>query len=800
MKLPGGPDPATRRAIWRIAFITIAVAIGTTSLGHAIAHFLPPGLAQTLVAALVGISPPALYLTLATFRLSMARNLNLDQVADALAVKVGTQWEAEAGPLRLNDPYPLPVAWVAAADDLFDPWEDIARIAAFGLGWPRPHRKSLQEPGQLAGGELADKLDRIPTRRLVVLGGAGTGKTVLMIRLVIDLLARRDKGGPVPILLSAASWDPDSQSLRDWLASRMAIEYSELTEPAPPGTQGSTRLEALLREHRITLILDGLDEIAPGQHSAAIDSINEAGPLGAQMVVTCRTAAYREAVRPQHMRGAAGVELLPLDPGEVREYLRAAAGPDADRWSPVMAVLGTSHPAGLALQRPLTVSLACAIFNRRRGENINLLPAPAELCDPALGDEAAVNQYLFGAFIPAAYRRASDRPALRIHPWRATQAQRYLGFLARHLLPEVPGRTDIGWWELGPSIPKKTRTAIWSATLLGAMAIGAVVGGLGAANRTGGFSVGAAVGLTVALLVRSEDPPRWPRPRWLAGMPSGGLAPGIAAGALGGLIGGTLGGLIGGLASGIVVGIAIGVFIGPTGGEVGGFAGGAAGGFAGGLVSQANWGIPGGIADGIAAAAAVGIAVSVSSKHDPAQRLRWWWPGILSGLAVGLAGGILAGLTSTAVIGIVFGVLAGLAGVIAGGLGVVPADLTAASDPRAVLTRDRRTFLIVGLTTWVLVGLVARFMTSLEPGLSRGAINAIVAAGIGLGAGLAAASTQAVWGFFVVTRCWLATRRQLPWRLMGFLADAYQKGVLRQNGPYYQFRHPELRDYLDKTS
>ena len=61
-------------------------------------------------------------------------------------------------------------------------------------------------------------LARVPTGRLVVLGEPGSGKTMLMVRLVLDLLARRSSGGPVPFLASAASWDPSRQDLQDWLA------------------------------------------------------------------------------------------------------------------------------------------------------------------------------------------------------------------------------------------------------------------------------------------------------------------------------------------------------------------------------------------------------------------------------------------------------------------------------------------------------------------------------------------------------------------------------------------------------
>jgi hypothetical protein len=49
-------------------------------------------------------------------------------------------------------------------------------------------------------------------------------------------------------------------------------------------------------------------------------------------------------------------------------------------------------------------------------------------------------------------------------------------------------------------------------------------------------------------------------------------------------------------------------------------------------------------------------------------------------------------------------------------------------------------------------------------------------------------------------RGWLAFRRQLPLPLMAFLADAHQRGVLRQAGATYQFRHLELQRRLATRS
>jgi hypothetical protein len=66
---------------------------------------------------------------------------------------------------------------------------------------------------------------------------------------------------------------------------------------------------------------------------------------------------------------------------------------------------------------------------------------------------------------------------------------------------------------------------------------------------------------------------------------------------------------------------------------------------------------------------------------------------------------------------------------------------------------------------------------------------------VGFGFGLGFGRTA--WGWFAAARCWLALRGRLPWRLMGFLADAHERrGVLRQAGASYQFRHAELQRHL----
>jgi predicted NACHT family NTPase len=138
---------------------------------------------------------------------------------------------------------------------------------------------------------------RVPTGRLVVLGEPGAGKTMLMVRLVLDLLARRAAGGPVPFLASIASWNPEEQELRNWLADELLIDHAALARPPAEGRTEPTQAAALLASGLVLPVLDGLDEIPEQVRGPAIRQINHSLRPGEHVIVTCRTRQYRDAVR-----------------------------------------------------------------------------------------------------------------------------------------------------------------------------------------------------------------------------------------------------------------------------------------------------------------------------------------------------------------------------------------------------------------------------------------------------------------------------------------------------------------------
>jgi NACHT domain len=677
-------------------------------------HHLDVAAVGIVVALSVGLPP--IWLAWAAGRgPGRSGGVSLAEVADRLATAVGAQWEAEAAIRRLNDPYPLAVSWAAADPALTDPWDGLVKLATSGAGWP-PHPPAgtwAAGPSELAGegGELAEVLARVPTGRLVVLGEPGAGKTMLMVRLVLDLLSRRTEGARVPVLASVASWNPAEQDLHQWLGDQLLIDHPALGNPPPTGSAEPNQARALVAAGLILPILDGLDEMPAEGRRSAVSRINDALRPGEQMVVTCRTTEYRNAVRPREggevTLRAAVVQLRPLDASAVRDYLcDDAAGPVMRaRWAPVLGLLGTEAPAAQVLRTPLMVGLARAIYNPRPGELVGALRDPVELCGPALADRAAVEAFLFDAFIPAAYRHD---PAGR---WKAQDAERWLAFLASQLESTIL-KPDLAWWELPVTVSAAGPVAALVLGLVAGVAGSMLAGpGLGVVAGVGAAVVAglAAIGINSIIWSSGDgsdydpdpDPDPYSYSYSLPGFPAIDIA-------------------------GTVMRVVIGILV-----TVGG--------------------------------------VSVSAA-------------IIAGVAVGALTGALSGTLAGAVTFV--GVLTGM---------WFAADPYLASEesptsPKIFININRRSTIRVGLTIGIATGAIAGFLAGIPAGVLTG-----VVAGVG-------ANYTALWPPYVIARIWLALRHRLPWRLMGFLADAHRRGVLRQAGAVYQFRHIELQERLARES
>ncbi|MFC9751764.1 helix-turn-helix domain-containing protein [Streptomyces sp. NPDC056921] len=235
--------------------------------------------------------------------------------AAELAREIRRRWQREEEHRRVHDPFPLPVRWKDAPESLTDHSENIQRLPPGAT----PDRMDLS--GDL--GSVAEVYRRIGSGRLVVLGRAGSGKSVLTIRFVLDQLEAREPHDRVPVVFSIGSWDPTAVALRDWLIDRLVRDHPHLTRRAP---DGSTLASALVDADLVLPVLDGFDEIAEGLRSTALEVLNA---TSLPLVLTSRRGEFAEAVQEAGapLVWAAGLELTDLTLEDLSAYLPRTARP-----------------------------------------------------------------------------------------------------------------------------------------------------------------------------------------------------------------------------------------------------------------------------------------------------------------------------------------------------------------------------------------------------------------------------------------------------------------------------------------
>ncbi|MFD8766537.1 NACHT domain-containing protein [Streptomyces mirabilis] len=125
-------------------------------------------------------------------------------------------------------------------------------------------------------------------------------------------------------------------------------------------------------------------------------------------------------------------------------------------------------------------------------------------------------------------------------------------------------------------------------------------------------------------------------------------------------------------------------------------------------------------------------------------------------------------------------------------------DRDEASTPHRSLTVSRRRTLVTvtGLAVVIVFFITEPALTTMSAADPTEAAPAFRLAALAAAFTVPAALTQSPWADYLLARSLLAARGLLPWRLEAFLADAHRRGVLRQVGSVYQFRHARLRDRL----
>ncbi|SDD38543.1 NACHT domain-containing protein [Actinokineospora iranica] len=647
-----------------------------------------------------------------------ANEHELLEAANELADVVRARWQQEEVRRRIHDPGPLPVRWRSAGAELTDG----------------------DAPTDLGGAldQIVSCYRRVPSGRLVVLGQAGAGKSMLAVRLVLDLLDPSTAAGAVPVVIGISSWHPAKTSFHEWLATQLIRHYPGL---AKPSRSGSTLAARLIESGRILPVLDGFDEIADGLHQPALAALNQ---ITLPLVLTSRPDEYRDAVDATRvLRGAAAIELADLTVADLADYLprtaRKAASDVVTKWDPVLRGLADQpdSPLAAALTTPLMVGLARVIYSDTADRD------PAELlATERFPTVESISDHLLTSFVHTAYRRQPlDRTVGLDERWSVEQATRWLRFLATHLTRRRT--TDFAWWESGTALGRGPRTLVIAlftgvtATLVDWLVEGAASAFGVRVGTSPWFVSGLLIGFLAAVLMvvsyrlmvgRGVPPPLYLR----ISVRGGGWRPSATTRTR--------------LRHGVLCGLVFGVCLGT----------------------------------------AHNLLALVTSP-SAAALVVWTVDAIMFGLVYAPAGALVFWIISMI---------------------EAPVDLASAGRPADLIRANRR--VLVG-PALVLVPLFAGFivataevLAALDAGRPFGleldwtpplVIAAGLVSAISGGAGYVLGMTP--WGqWLVFARIWLPLTGRLPWAVVAFLEDACLRGVLRQSGPYYQFRHARLQAHL----
>ncbi|MCS0603717.1 hypothetical protein NX794_21225 [Streptomyces sp. LP11] len=707
---------------------------------------------------------------------------------------------------------------------------------------------------------LVESFTALVPQRLVIVGPAGSGKSTLLLLFLLELCRIREQdphgttaAAPVPVLFSLSSYDPRRHDLLDWLAGRLATEY--------PETGSAATARHLLRDGHVLPCLDGLDEVPPRRLVRVLTRIRRAFATGRPVILACRTEEYGRALaRGPVLHGASVTEARELAFPHVTGYLRDslgrggpgraewadligrlehgwgvlesevdaardrgmplpgpswsllvspdgrwADGPAGDRWTAqVRAAADSAGPAaevsphllaalGEALTSPLTVTLFADLYAHADTEDETPFQRLVR-CAPA---------EVRATILDNAVRVLFDH---RLTPDTWPRARRHLSFLARHL--ERTDRTDLAWWELSGAV----HHGVYGG-LLGLLA--AASGGITTASAVdthegvlAAFQLGCAA-LGTGTLVSWWGPERvasWLDRALRAGpAPARSAADEPAAEAEEGSPGNPR---FGRTSTALAVGAPMGAILGFLGAVPGDASGGPLIGLIGGLL----FGIPAGLL----------------GAGGPVRGPRWFRPG--TGFLRRLAGGTGTGFVAGAVLGLLFWAalravtspssaawerqsrpayvaasmlafaLAGMVlGTVSGFLNWLqaPAPADDSTSPKTLLRGDRRLVAGWGLAVAAVAGTgMAVIMADSPTGAGQVVEGSVLLVVLALWVPLAVRT----WPRYVVARCLLWARGDLPWNLMGFLERAHDVSALRQVGGVYQFRHKDVQDHLSRTA
>lgn len=203
---------------------------------------------------------------------------------------------------------------------------------------------------------------------LLFIGDPGCGKSYTLMKLALELLEKAKKfpSEPVPVILRLSAWTHGT-SLGEWLDDEIYNQYSAPRQPV---------IQQWVKEGKILLLLDGLDEVAESHRVLCVNTIIAFNrEFGGQIVLSCRSNEYDQL--SVKLTAATIVRIKPLTIDDIRAYF-ASCG---ERIQKIGDRLLEDENWRELLATPLMLTLVPAIF----GETMNAKP---ELSNDAMDNQS----------------------------------------------------------------------------------------------------------------------------------------------------------------------------------------------------------------------------------------------------------------------------------------------------------------------------------------------------------------------------------------------------------------------------
>ncbi|XVQ08095.1 NACHT domain-containing protein [Spirillospora sp. CA-255316] len=321
------------------------------------------------------------------------------------------------------------------------------------------------------------------SRSLLLVGAPGAGKTTQLLDLADRLLAAAETSDdqPIPVVLGLSSFRPlrilrmrrrgsggdEFGGATRWLFKTLRAEYG----------LGRQVAEEWLAEHRLILLLDGLDEVPATHRLICVRWINHLQDhfKVPPMVVCSRDLDYADAGESLTLQHA--VRIAPLDREKVVAWL-ASGGPALDH---LRRAIDSDPTLWDLLDAPLWLEVLAAVSEPSRARR---------------GSLTERRQALLDAYVDEALRRGDQS-----HGYTRDDVVRWLGRLAGRgdvvATRRWPGLARIDYWLLPADAERAVKTGLAGPL----MAVVAVAGALVLLRHAGAAVAGAELASALIMLL-----------------------------------------------------------------------------------------------------------------------------------------------------------------------------------------------------------------------------------------------------------------------------------------------------------